>query len=138
MVPAKSQNADCRVCNRRRVKCDRRVPGCCKCEKRGLECSGYELILKWDQGVASRGNLKGKDLPIASRRDLSARSDLTHHGGSEADDRGRFLEFKSNSSLQVYDLPPALKIYHLNVADHRRLLYHYDNIVAANMAWSGE
>ncbi|KAF3938049.1 hypothetical protein ABW19_dt0202071 [Dactylella cylindrospora] len=43
---------DCKVCNRRRIK------------GRNLECPGYGLVLKWGQGVASRGKLAGKSYPI--------------------------------------------------------------------------
>lgn len=54
---------DCSNCQRRRVKCDRVWPACRKCGKRCLECPGYGLKLKWDQGVASRGTLMGRSLP---------------------------------------------------------------------------
>lgn len=131
------RNSDCRVCNRRRIKCDRRLPGCGKCEKRGLECSGYGLILKWDQGVASRGNLKGKDVPIHSMKPVPAKSDLAHLNASEVYGQCQFQEATPNSGLQIYNLPRTLESTHLRLADHRRLLYHYDHIVAANMAWAG-
>ncbi|KIW19518.1 hypothetical protein PV08_00090 [Exophiala spinifera] len=55
---------DCRTCNRRRVRCDRSLPGCRKCGLKGLECPGYGLRIQWGQGVASRGRLTGKTLPI--------------------------------------------------------------------------
>ncbi|KAF3918106.1 hypothetical protein ABW21_db0208605 [Orbilia brochopaga] len=55
---------DCKVCNRRRIKCDRALPTCGKCRGRNLECPGYGLVLKWGQGVASRGKLAGKSYPI--------------------------------------------------------------------------
>ncbi|KAJ5561908.1 hypothetical protein N7535_003629 [Penicillium sp. DV-2018c] len=54
---------DCRFCQRRRIKCDRGLPSCRKCSKRGLECPGYGLQLKWVDGVASRGNLRGRAVP---------------------------------------------------------------------------
>ncbi|KXS95118.1 hypothetical protein AC578_2893 [Pseudocercospora eumusae] len=55
---------DCRLCNRRRIKCDRSLPTCRKCDLRSLDCPGYGLRIRWDQGVASRGKLSGKALPI--------------------------------------------------------------------------
>ncbi|KAF7185178.1 Acriflavine sensitivity control protein acr-2 [Pseudocercospora fuligena] len=55
---------DCRLCNRRRIKCDRSLPTCKKCDLRSLDCPGYGLRIRWDQGVASRGKLSGKALPI--------------------------------------------------------------------------
>ncbi|KXT10822.1 hypothetical protein AC579_1949 [Pseudocercospora musae] len=55
---------DCRLCNRRRIKCDRSLPTCKKCDLRSLDCPGYGLRIRRDQGVASRGKLSGKALPI--------------------------------------------------------------------------
>ncbi|KAJ5516891.1 hypothetical protein N7527_008451 [Penicillium freii] len=54
---------DCPTCQRRRIKCDRGLPACRKCGKRNLECPGYGLQLKWVQGVASRGSLRGRAFP---------------------------------------------------------------------------
>ncbi|PVH85792.1 hypothetical protein DL98DRAFT_37482 [Cadophora sp. DSE1049] len=39
---------DCRVCNRRRIKCDRSLPCCKKCTSRDLACPGYGVILNWE------------------------------------------------------------------------------------------
>ncbi|KAM3418679.1 hypothetical protein BST61_g4656 [Cercospora zeina] len=55
---------DCRNCNRRRIKCDRSIPACKKCGLRSLECPGYGLRIRWDQGVASRGKLSGMKIPV--------------------------------------------------------------------------
>ncbi|CAG8232714.1 unnamed protein product [Penicillium salamii] len=55
---------DCSNCQRRRIKCDRTWPGCRKYGKRCLQCPGYGVKLKWDQGVASRGSLMGRSLPV--------------------------------------------------------------------------
>ncbi|KAJ6262088.1 hypothetical protein Dda_2893 [Drechslerella dactyloides] len=46
------------------LRCDRALPTCGKCRGRNLECPGYGLVLKWGQGVASRGKLAGKSYPI--------------------------------------------------------------------------
>lgn len=64
---------DCKVCNRRRIKCDRALPTCGKCRGRNLECPGYGLVLKWGQGVASRGKLAGKSYPIRNPEHAIAR-----------------------------------------------------------------
>lgn len=56
---------DCALCTRRRIRCDRSSPACVKCISRGLECPGFNLIvLKWDQGVASRGKFAGNRVPV--------------------------------------------------------------------------
>ncbi|KAF4452308.1 transcription factor [Fusarium austroafricanum] len=51
----------CIVCRRRGRKCDRTLPTCSNCEKRGVACEGY--VTKWP-GVAARGKLAGKSIPI--------------------------------------------------------------------------
>jgi hypothetical protein len=44
------------------------MPHCRKCSIRGLSCPGFPLVhLRWDQGVASRGHLTGKSLPLVER-----------------------------------------------------------------------
>ncbi|KAJ6007849.1 hypothetical protein N7540_011825 [Penicillium herquei] len=61
-----SLSISCWTCRRRRVRCDRQLPQCHKCFISGNTCQGYskERPLKWINGVASRGKLMGKALPI--------------------------------------------------------------------------
>lgn len=49
----------CHNCRRQRLQCDRSLPQCLKCIKRGQECLGYQRLLRWEQGVASRGKMAG-------------------------------------------------------------------------------
>ncbi|KAJ5336644.1 uncharacterized protein N7506_004666 [Penicillium brevicompactum] len=57
--------ADCRVCQKRRIRCDRTVPQCQKCGVRGFTCPGFpSIVLRWDQGIASRGKFTGRKLPL--------------------------------------------------------------------------
>ncbi|KAH6974940.1 fungal-specific transcription factor domain-containing protein [Ilyonectria sp. MPI-CAGE-AT-0026] len=51
----------CKGCRRRGRKCDRTLPGCMSCQRRGVECEGY--ITRWP-GVAARGKLAGKPIPV--------------------------------------------------------------------------
>ncbi|TFB07364.1 hypothetical protein CCMA1212_000962 [Trichoderma ghanense] len=55
----------CRSCMRRRIRCDLGRPACAKCIKKGLVCPGYGRHLRWADGVAVRGKLKGQRLPVA-------------------------------------------------------------------------
>ncbi|KAL7809118.1 hypothetical protein V8C44DRAFT_146851 [Trichoderma aethiopicum] len=55
----------CRSCMRRRIRCDLGRPACAKCIKKGLTCPGYGRHLRWADGVAVRGKLKGQRLPVA-------------------------------------------------------------------------
>ncbi|RDK36542.1 hypothetical protein M752DRAFT_287713 [Aspergillus phoenicis ATCC 13157] len=79
-----SADKDCPKCRTRRIKCDRSVPTCRKCTTRGFSCPGYGLILRWNQGVASRGRLAGRQLPIPSTPTIAhypdaVTSELMHH-----------------------------------------------------------
>lgn len=56
---------DCFACAQNGVKCDRRRPYCSQCLDRGKDCSGYKTTLTWGVGVASRGKLRGRALPVS-------------------------------------------------------------------------
>ena len=128
------------MCNRRRVKCGREVPTCVKCAKRNLVCSGYGVILKWDQGVASRGTLKGKSLPVqetqTTRPELiaieGAKSPETEVRQSGHDQLGITMFPNLERSTVSRSLVP----FQLSSSEERCLLHHYDHIVAPNMAWA--
>lgn len=50
----------CHNCRRQRWKCDRSLPGCRKCAVKGQQCLGYQHLLRWESGVASRGKMMGR------------------------------------------------------------------------------
>ncbi|KAF3386733.1 hypothetical protein F1880_001482 [Penicillium rolfsii] len=55
----------CKTCRRRGRGCDRRMPSCNTCETSGQTCEGYQL--QWP-GLASRGQLVGKTIPVAGKK----------------------------------------------------------------------
>lgn len=57
---------DCQKCRKRRIHCDRTLPGCRKCLSRSFQCPGYGRVLRWGQGIASRGRQAGKKVPPAN------------------------------------------------------------------------
>ena len=57
MTPPQSRPEACHNCRRQRLKCDRALPQCLKCIKRGQECLGYQNLFRW---VASRGKMAGR------------------------------------------------------------------------------
>ncbi|KAL4879018.1 hypothetical protein BJY04DRAFT_194585 [Aspergillus karnatakaensis] len=61
-MPCHSKGA-CHTCRRRRVKCDLGKPRCQKCSAAGVECLGYDNLILWVDGVASRGKMMGKSFP---------------------------------------------------------------------------
>ncbi|KAF2151605.1 hypothetical protein K461DRAFT_279086 [Myriangium duriaei CBS 260.36] len=53
----------CYNCARRRISCDRKEPTCQKCASKGLVCGGLGLRYRFNEGIASRGKLKGSHVP---------------------------------------------------------------------------
>ncbi|KAI4723782.1 hypothetical protein E4T49_08491 [Aureobasidium sp. EXF-10728] len=49
----------CHNCRRQRLKCDRTTPHCLQCIKRDRECLGYQRLFLWQDGIASRGKMRG-------------------------------------------------------------------------------
>ncbi|CAI6333989.1 unnamed protein product [Periconia digitata] len=57
-------DVQCYTCRKRHIRCDRTLPTCRKCDKKGVPCLGYQKPLRWADGVAVRGKLKGKSKPV--------------------------------------------------------------------------
>ncbi|RSL52044.1 hypothetical protein CEP53_008220 [Fusarium sp. AF-6] len=53
----------CSTCRRRKKKCDEGRPFCLACRKLGVVCPGYQKLLRWVQGIASRGRFAGAAFP---------------------------------------------------------------------------
>ena len=52
----------CETCRMRRVKCDKRLPGCARCEKLGQPCSGYKTERRFfDDGAKVRRKFGDED-----------------------------------------------------------------------------
>lgn len=54
----------CYHCSQRRIDCDRGQPACIKCVSKGLLCSGLGVRYRFNLGVAARGKLMGKSMPM--------------------------------------------------------------------------
>ncbi|KAL4890843.1 fungal-specific transcription factor domain-containing protein [Aspergillus ambiguus] len=67
--PVDSATKDCPRCRTRRIACDRTLPHCRKCISRNFVCPGYGIVLRWAQGVASRGKLAGRAIPLHGESD---------------------------------------------------------------------
>lgn len=84
--------AGCWTCKATKRKCDGQRPKCKNCQKRGYECEGYDVRLRWGTGIASRGRFTGADRPVngsipqrpkGRRRDLSRERKRTQQLGTE-------------------------------------------------------
>lgn len=63
----------CHNCRRKRLRCDRSIPGCRKCDSKGEKCLGYGNLFRWTNAVAVRGNLADR---IPQGRILSPTRDV--------------------------------------------------------------
>lgn len=71
----------CHNCRRGRLKCDRSVPQCHKCMRLGQECLGYENLLRWNQGVASRGKMMGVSYDDVAQPSQRKQQAISAEGG---------------------------------------------------------
>jgi hypothetical protein len=140
---------DCRTCNRRRIRCDRSLPTCKKCALKELACPGYGLRIQFGQGVASRGNLKGKSLPIieAAPGDDSKACSLTNEPPTSLSERGsdpsstwtdeqieRSAVFQCPFAIGL-DMSSLLLPDYLYGKPVRELINYYDHHVAGLFPW---
>jgi hypothetical protein len=96
--------------------------------------------LKWNQGVASRGNLKGKALPVKRTENIVPSWNLASSPKLQEVplNRSGAIPYRSieSSSPEVSTIPMPLVFDQLQITEQRHLLYHYDHVVAPNMAWA--
>ncbi|KAI1028653.1 hypothetical protein LB503_002102 [Fusarium chuoi] len=136
---------NCKTCVRRRIKCDRSVPSCLKCCSRGLDCPGYGLRLRWDQGVASRGNLTGKSVPLRPpikhsmlRTHKQTRTNCIKKSTDDENTPYCQPRTAAENSLVVLSHPTQnvdLVDRHVRQAAHAVLFRHFNLEVASKLAW---
>lgn len=73
----------CHNCRRRRLRCDRSLPGCHKCSSRREECLGYGQLLRWTNTIAVGDKLRG---PV-----------IHHEPYKQCSESGNFLDIPANS-----------------------------------------
>ncbi|KAK1470914.1 hypothetical protein CTAM01_16713 [Colletotrichum tamarilloi] len=105
----------CSNCKRRKRKCDETRPDCRACQRRGIQCEGYNTTLKWTNGIASRGRFAGAAIPDLAANKASANSttfdsylpnaeDPLHHTGSSSASPGADTP-KLSGAAQESDTP---------------------------------
>lgn len=92
---------------------------------RGLKCPGFGLILKWDNGVASRGWLAGR--PIPTRQAPQPEADPPESYSEVAIDR----QGSEGQSLGPIVRQPGNHVFPMTA----ELLQHFDQNIAARLAW---
>ncbi|KAH7117424.1 fungal-specific transcription factor domain-containing protein [Dactylonectria macrodidyma] len=143
---------DCRLCTKRRIRCDRTLPECRKCTSRKLSCPGFDPVpLRWDQGVASRGKLSGRAIPVvppARRMDEAgplSKSDMDEPDASAETERRehgvRAVENCAKSPPDFSTLIPCLTEelglvgHYLSTASVDNLLSYFCNQVTPMLLW---
>ncbi|CAL5869924.1 uncharacterized protein PFLUO_LOCUS4157 [Penicillium psychrofluorescens] len=119
---------DCRVCNRRRIKCDRTVPSCRKCDIKGVECPGYGPRIRWTNAAAIRGRYKGLGTlaTFGAARQSTTTTTPVDLQASEIDQSFNDRANHSSVELLTRSLPE-------HIVD--RLLHHYSTSIAPLMVW---
>lgn len=125
----------CRICNRRRIKCDGTRPACIKCTSRGLQCPGYARVLKWICGPASKGpNRQSFGLAGGKSRSISV-----HHCHQAADDvimSPSVITFPPAPLVPTrYSQSPGLLSSTPIPGAENLLLRHFVDVVSVQLAW---
>ncbi|KAK8925572.1 hypothetical protein VCV18_006002 [Metarhizium anisopliae] len=125
-----------------------------KCASRGLECPGFKTVyLKWNQGIASRGRLAGKSVPIVkgTRKQVGKQRPLCRDespsGERRADKDGQASDTSSLSrdapTSTVHELTPALSLQEakhvvdpfLSTSIFNRLVDHFCTKAVSRLTW---
>ncbi|RAL13047.1 Zn(II)2Cys6 transcription factor [Aspergillus homomorphus CBS 101889] len=120
----RQRETDCSRCKLRRIQCDRTLPTCRKCKSRNFACPGYGPVFKWVQGVASRGRLSGRSIPVP----------LDAEKGPVKNAIFRPL----STQLQGDEWPGPTAYIQVNTPGVTLLSYllqHFDKHVATKLAW---
>ncbi|KAL6416088.1 hypothetical protein AUP68_00300 [Ilyonectria robusta] len=132
---------DCRLCTKRRIRCDRTLPECRKCTSRELSCPGFDPVpLRWGQGVASRGKLSGRVIPVLPPKD--AAGPRSESGVEEVDSSVERREYDVRpvapdfSTLTPYLMQElGLVGHYLSTASVDNLLNHFCNAITPMLIW---
>ncbi|KAJ9607101.1 hypothetical protein H2200_008173 [Cladophialophora chaetospira] len=124
---------DCPTCVRRRIRCDRSLPTCIKCSKKNLVCPGYGPRLRWANGIAVRGHLKGRTTPHIDKPTKATNSSSkvstspTSVRSSGTEDTPRPASVTDPFEQTFPDFPDP--------STRSRLIDHYDTQIAGLMVW---
>lgn len=121
--------AGCWTCKTAKRKCDGQRPVCKNCQKRGFDCEGYDVRLRWGSGIASRGHFTGANKPVSGsiaprpkgrRRDLSRERkrvqqlgtelEVHHHRHSSCDSMTDLVQMSEDWGTWL----PALDVVQMN------------------------
>ena len=128
-----NQCKDCPTCVRRRIRCDRSLPTCIKCSKKDLVCPGYGPRLRWANGIAVRGHLKGRKTP-----NIDKPPKLSKARSKDSTSPHSIKSLENNLTTRpapVVDPPEKLFPGFPDPSTRSQLLDHYDKQIAGLMVW---
>ncbi|KID83546.1 Fungal transcriptional regulatory protein [Metarhizium guizhouense ARSEF 977] len=134
--PNAAPEKGCSTCTKRRIRCDLARPVCQKCVKRGLECPGYGQRLRWAGGVAVRGKLKGKMIPLPQTGGLTnTQQPTTRHVSATAskDGAGEIDEAQRHVGSPSVCVPVLLDLTLRSSSP--KFIDYYDKNLARLMVW---
>ncbi|KAF4427809.1 Pestheic acid cluster transcriptional regulator 3 [Colletotrichum fructicola] len=97
----------CSNCKRRKRKCDETRPDCRACQRRGIQCEGYNTTLKWTNGIASRGRFAGAAIPDVSFYSSSSEPSKLSHSDHLPSTEDPHLQVASAPSTSSSTSPPG-------------------------------
>jgi hypothetical protein len=123
---------------RRRIRCDLGRPSCSKCIKKGFNCPGYGRHLRWADGVAVRGKLKGQRLPVAGSMPMELPAptdeDSVAVATSQALQAIEPAALSINKAMETASATPSLLNFTL-WASSPDIIEYYDKNLAGRMVW---
>ncbi|KAJ5808535.1 hypothetical protein N7474_009804 [Penicillium riverlandense] len=130
---ARSAVPGCRVCNRRRIKCDGARPACNKCTSRGLQCPGYNKILKWIYGPASKGPNR---LAFGPTADKASGNPVHHHQAADGVIVSPLVTPSPAVPLVPYRYTQLSGLLSTPILGTESLLLrHFVDVVSVQLAW---
>ncbi|CCE82495.1 Piso0_002222 [Millerozyma farinosa CBS 7064] len=93
----------CFTCRSRKIRCDLTRPRCLKCDKAGLNCSGYDIKLRWSEPIQFK---KNKDNITSNNVTFQKKGKLSSDEGEEAEYFQRraidFVRWKDQADFSPY------------------------------------
>ncbi|PYH81232.1 hypothetical protein BO82DRAFT_92358 [Aspergillus uvarum CBS 121591] len=127
---------DCRLCTKRRIRCDRTLPHCHKCTSRNLSCPGFDTFqLKWTQTITQKPS-STRDTSTTTERlskeAVQASTELAVATHPEADATpSQNALWRTPSPTSDYNLVQ----HHSSTAFSDKLLHYFHVIVVPRLTW---
>ncbi|KAH8901036.1 hypothetical protein GQ53DRAFT_850279 [Thozetella sp. PMI_491] len=117
----------CSACKRKRLKCDETVPSCLHCTRRGINCPGYQQLLRWSSKHESSGGPKSADPPEFSQLAFAASESIIRKASANTPRTRRATRELSSSSLVFSPDPSPASAAELPMGQSPLILHSLDD-----------